>query len=556
MVHQQAAEIAYDDTLTPEQKQLAVAELYAQPPQMSVAPVAQAPAIPFATQQPVMTEQPVVEAGMSPAQGFEDPAAAMSVGVGEPQAQPVGPTPIQVGGAQAGPGQMVDPTGAVVQQLIQDELSRTGGPARRIKGGAQLTQFKLDKGPELTPEHEAQLREQAGRSAALEERSGMLAAETRAAQAEQEQAQAERVGNQLIDFQVAQQKAKGEVEAQRQRVDQLAEDAKYNPRAFWQDKDTFGTMQGVLGLMLMGIGGKADQAIKIVEDFNKQDMDFRADRTDRAQNKLDELAAGVLNPAAMQEYSMGIKLKQAAFEMEGMASMMHSRELQQQAFIEAEKVRQAGEERIMNANMQEMGSRTEQYVQVPDRVTGGAGSSLDRLSVIAKKLGISPIQALDLATKGQLPISEAEQKAMVEKQKNYVPGEGFAFTPTAADKARAVTSSRDTIHQLVGQMRTILNRKGTESAFGDDFAKLQSLSKALTLEQKTASELGALSGPDMDLVQGLWGDPTSLWTKGKTAITQLDSGLQYVDNGSNNKLNAYIEGRGEKQAVQGAQRRD
>jgi hypothetical protein len=312
--------------------------------------------------------------GLPPVQASA-PAAAPAT----PAAQPVAAGVIPVGGAQAsvaatGPQTPASTTGALMQDILKEEWERSqqGRSGTYVEGGPVKTQFQVQKGKPLTPEQEQVLREQADREANLTKQGLDVSAATSAAAAEQAQAQAEKLGDQMIDFRLGQQEAQKAVAKQREQVDRLTDEAKYNPHAFWEDRGVFGNMLSMIGFAMMGAGGaSAKDVIGIVEGHNQEDLQNKLRKREGAQSKLDELSQGVLNPAAMNEYTMGIRLKQAAFEMDAMAASMRSKELQQQGFLEAEKVRQEAERRIIEAQRLEADTVSENWMQTQGRYVGG-----------------------------------------------------------------------------------------------------------------------------------------------------------------------------------------
>ncbi len=96
-------------------------------------------------------------------------------------------------------------------------------------------------------------------------------------------------------------------------------------------------------------------------------------------------------------------------------------------------------------------------------------------------------------------------------QARYVPAAGgLARTEKEAGELRAVSSSVATIRALVKEARTLRDDPKSFVPGTDANARLKGIAASLTLEGKTANELGAISGPDMGLLNDLSGNVTSV----------------------------------------------
>jgi hypothetical protein len=111
---------------------------------------------------------------------------------------------------------------------------------------------------------------------------------------------------------------------------------------------------------------------------------------------------------------------------------------------------------------------------------------------------------------------------------------GAAPTAQDATKVKASLESARKLKALAAEMRQLHKDHGTELT-GPVATRMKQIHTAMKIEGKNIAELGALSGPDTELMEGLTGeDPTSLWsnTKGlagglfdntQTALDGLDS---------------------------------
>jgi hypothetical protein len=140
-------------------------------------------------------------------------------------------------------------------------------------------------------------------------------------------------------------------------------------------------------------------------------------------------------------------------------------------------------------------------------------------------------------------------KEAAAAQGTTVPGlevsPGAAPTPDDAKKVKTTLDAAGRLKPLVQQLRALHGDKGTE-LFGADANKMSQIVTAIKLEAKTIAELGALSGPDLDLMNQLSGmDPTTFSANIKAmfgvdntqeALAQLDT---WMENAVKSKKDTY-----------------
>jgi hypothetical protein len=123
-----------------------------------------------------------------------------------------------------------------------------------------------------------------------------------------------------------------------------------------------------------------------------------------------------------------------------------------------------------------------------------------------------------------------ERGAKIEEERKKVSVPGYEIDPEAAPtaddakKLKASVASAQKVRKLVQELRRLHTGTkekpgvGTE-LFGPDAERMGQLSTAIQLEAKNIAELGALSGPDMDLMKRLSGaDPSSFGANLKGAF--------------------------------------
>lgn len=105
------------------------------------------------------------------------------------------------------------------------------------------------------------------------------------------------------------------------------------------------------------------------------------------------------------------------------------------------------------------------------------------------------------------------QKIEQKQREGMVPGlefeEGAIPTADDAKKMKASMASANRLNSYVDEVAKLHSEHGTELT-GPSAARMGQLMTAIRLESKNIAELGALSGPDMDLMNTLTGsDPSS-----------------------------------------------
>jgi hypothetical protein len=142
------------------------------------------------------------------------------------------------------------------------------------------------------------------------------------------------------------------------------------------------------------------------------------------------------------------------------------------------------------------------------------------------------------------------------QQGDYLPPIGFDFDAKPEEKPsevvqevtperrKTLTTNIDTLNNSLVKLekfeQAVDEIQPGVFTFGEERAKIKSLHTSILLELKNLEELGVLAGPDLDLLLGLLGDPTSFqqrFTKGGVAGTKIQ--IQNIKNTIAEKKNRF-----------------
>lgn len=127
--------------------------------------------------------------------------------------------------------------------------------------------------------------------------------------------------------------------------------------------------------------------------------------------------------------------------------------------------------------------------------------------------------------------------------------------PASEDNKKRFTARVDNMEKMRGLTDAMRAALAEASRFGKSIpgpvqTKIAGLAKKIQIETKNVAELGALSGPDMGLVEGIIADPTSIANVLKDVPGQLDGLDAWAENGVRAGLKAYgVRKKGAQQAI-------
>jgi hypothetical protein len=116
------------------------------------------------------------------------------------------------------------------------------------------------------------------------------------------------------------------------------------------------------------------------------------------------------------------------------------------------------------------------------------------------------------------------------------------FRPKNPDKLKQDVATLNTLDDQFEQLMELVKEHGSYEAFGEGHAKMKNLAVNLQLLHKDVFGLGAITGPDMAIINRIADDPSdwkSLFTRDKTMLTQLAQGKRSLDKRMDDKLQAF-----------------
>lgn len=140
----------------------------------------------------------------------------------------------------------------------------------------------------------------------------------------------------------------------------------------------------------------------------------------------------------------------------------------------------------------------------------------------------------------------AHERGLKEQEREAataIPGYGktgeVRVKPEEAVKLRGSVAELDALEKEIKAYQDLVDKHGSFELFGDGNAQMESLSTSIGMRLKNLYELGALSGPDMAIIQSQITSPTSmksLFSKDKTVKTSLGQTLGSIRRGVESKL--------------------
>lgn len=152
-----------------------------------------------------------------------------------------------------------------------------------------------------------------------------------------------------------------------------------------------------------------------------------------------------------------------------------------------------------------------------------------------------------LKPKGFIPFfDESGELPKIEKDPTYVPPPpkgsgpkdesdlnipGYSMTPgfkptkPEAQKLRDAVAVMNTFDKNINQMQDMIKKRGSFEFFGKDSAVMKSLYTGMQMDLKNLYDLGAITGPDMQILENQLlnpGGPSGLFSKDSTAIAGLE----------------------------------
>lgn len=297
------------------------------------------------------------------------------------------------------------------------------------------------------------------------------------------------------------------------------------PGAFLARQDTQGSLMTGLAIALGGIGGALQGTNKNIG--------------------LEMIEKAIDKDVAAQQFNMDYKYKVGKANVDDQASMlskMREKFGDDKSAILATKLGMLSMvEDKMNAQLTAKGGARD--LAVSSQANSAKAQIMQRREQMEMQLRASQAQQFEKQQmmQGLDPDNLSNEQALALYGKDadkYVRGYGMSTDPQLAkDFIQKVKPMGDTVRKLKDTITQVdkLNkwnfndRQALESIMTD----LQ-----LTLKDEENYKLGVLTGPDMDLLQKITGDPTSLSPIVNTKV-RLQQALKNIENKMNNKIENY-----------------
>lgn len=193
----------------------------------------------------------------------------------------------------------------------------------------------------------------------------------------------------------------------------------------------------------------------------------------------------------------------------GMTMEQKRAELEQRAAEKAAELEQRASEKAADdlRRRDEIKAITDRLMQLEDkRQTGATGRTEITAGAGVKKADIAA--AAKAAPKAAKAGRDESGAALVY---GYDVLPGASPTDQDAKEVKKISSGINGANSAMNKLRESIRKNGVRSLPGSKERKeLNSIAKSVVIDMKEAANLGALAGPDMDLVLGMMGDPTGL----------------------------------------------
>ena len=425
----------------------------------------------------------------------------------------------------------------------------------RARDAGQISEKQFDAGVmqynRAMTGSSAGLELQAGREqAALQQRAGMLDADTARAMAEAQAKENEALllaqqqdEERAAAFQERQQQFIKDAERRQNEMDALTSElkaSKVDPNQYWQKQNGFSTLLSIFSVGLGGYlegktGGRIqNKALAMVENAINRDIDAQKANIDIKGKTLEQMrgAYGVArmrlgDEKAAEDYSRAILWDQfanVARRYKGEARTTELANAADRMQMQAQAISRTFENQAKVA----FARADEARRAAAAAAAAGAPERALRLRERLAALGKTEAEAAKIAGEAGIGGPEGFTKLDPSKQ-TLVPGLGVVVAPPdKAEKVREGATAFQTIDDLTGKLIGLYKRPGsTPNVPGtSDYDERKQLAANLALAVKTKgyADLGVLAGPDMDIITAGTGEglDSNFWRRSSTAIAGLE----------------------------------
>ena len=534
----------YYDPLFDEDRNIARAYLdsYGQPPDQRMAAIDQAAMMSVPED---MTQQPGPPVSMSdvptgPMMSAPEPAMSQA-----PQPQPVAYTPAPQGEAMPGQAPPEMPQGAAprgptgLERYIFAPLMRGPSPGHVVPEHEQKLGYSIDR---QAPVDRTRLEAAYARQGELGAEQGRL--EHFSAEDDVDAARRRKVEQaaQLGQFQIQRQEMEQEHEVREDEYQKLVQESRVDPDVFWTRRNTGEKMLAAVGGFLMGLGGGADQFIRMIEGEREHAQEERDKEVGAARERLTDFRQRLYTPQAADAFEDAIRARIVAEDMRMMAAETAEAGTRIRGEEEAAKMETYAAEKEEAARRAEAGAIAEKVAVVPRQVVGASrGGTIEDVYKRFKASGGSDEQwrdeVLPRLQRGELSLGSLEPRSdmspekerfYVERQVRLPTGETvYAKDKEGATLSAARISSIDALNANLSKMVGMLRRGGLHAGTAER-AEYQNLAARNKLLAKEAEDLGAITEADAAMVEpiiGEGGEDSTKWAH--QTIRQLEGATQH-----------------------------
>lgn len=341
------------------------------------------------------------------------------------------------------------------------------------------------------------------------------------------------------------------------RAEKLANDVasgRLDPNRLWNRLDTGQRLGNAISLILGGIGsalaGGPNQALAVIEGAIDRDIESQKDERSRKEGLLqfhvqqgrDLTSAYTLAKADLLDIAAG-KMRGAANRYGSMATAANALAASGALAQKAIELRTQGLERDLDGKFKRaqiarmQAESAESYAKI--RAANGAAAGANDLRALKNALVTGA--KIDPRLVELLP--DADRSRVVQTAPGVY---AFAIDKDGADKVKAATESRNTLHAQISQLKEIRARNPhgwtpVAGAFADteDRGRAAALQSAIKIKLKDLAALGALSGSDVHLLEDQVPDITSL-TPTSNADARIEQLTKSTDAVLRSVQNAYL----------------
>lgn len=526
----------------------AIAEAYlgstGQPPDQRLAAIDQAAMMSVPDD---MTQQP------GPPVSMADVPPQMSVA---PEPQPVAYTPAPQGEMPAAePAPQMPSRGELVGAgIIPGDVEAAAWQQFRGSPGRLVEEHEQNLGRTVNrqaPVDRARFEEAVARQGELNAEEGRLAHFSAEDDVDAAHRRKVEQAAQLGQFQMQREEQAQQLERREADYQNLVQESKVDPDVFWTRRNTGEKIMTAIGGFLMGLGGGADQFIRMVEGEREHAQEERDKEVGAARDRLQDFRERTYSPQAADAFEDAVRARIVAEDLRMMSAESAEAGLRIRGEQEAAKMEAYAAERELEAKRAEAGAIAEKIQVVPRHIAGGSAGGYPAVAAYLRKLGYSPEQSAEYMSKVNVPgagfgLPQGGAKLSPEAELNITKDERdrrvrlpdgtvvWATNKDRADKAQLQINATTELERNYARQRAILAKSGS-SISPSDRAEYNQIAQRNTLLLKESEDLGAVTEADAHMVNPITGaGGEKLLSFTATTLRMLDGAEQHAGMRSRN----------------------